>query len=45
MQMNDMLIISTDDHLCEPPNLFDNQLSGELLASAPKNKTDANGNN
>ncbi len=45
MHMNDMLIISTDDHVCEPPNLFDNQLSGELLASAPKNKTDANGNN
>ena len=45
MEMNDMLIISTDDHVCEPPNLFDNQLSGELLASAPKNKTDANGNN
>lgn len=45
MHMNDMVIISTDDHICEPPNLFDNQLSGEFLASAPKNKTDANGNN
>jgi predicted TIM-barrel fold metal-dependent hydrolase len=45
MQMNDMVIISTDDHVCEPPELFNNQLSGELLASAPKNKTDKNGNN
>lgn len=45
MQMNDMVIISTDDHICEPPDLFNNQLSGELLASAPKNKTDKNGNN
>jgi predicted TIM-barrel fold metal-dependent hydrolase len=45
MQMNDMVLISADDHICEPPNMFDNQLSGELLASAPKNKTDRNGNN
>lgn len=45
MQMNDMVIISVDDHICEPPNLFDNQLSGELLASAPKLKTDKNGKN
>ncbi len=45
MQMNDMVLISTDDHICEPPNMFDNQLSGKLLASAPKNLTDKNGNN
>src|SRR5439155_12421493 len=44
MKMNDMLIISTDDHICEPPNLFDNQVSGDLLASAPKFKVDKNGN-
>jgi predicted TIM-barrel fold metal-dependent hydrolase len=45
MQMNDMVVISTDDHICEPPNMFDNQLSGELLASAPKFKTDPRGKN
>lgn len=45
MKMNDMVVISTDDHICEPPNLFDNQLSGELLASAPKLRTDARGKN
>ncbi|MCB2073580.1 MAG: amidohydrolase [Novosphingobium sp.] len=45
MEMNDMVIVSVDDHICEPPNMFDNQLSGELLASAPKNLTDKNGNN
>jgi hypothetical protein len=28
MQMNDMVLISADDHICEPPNMFDNQLSG-----------------
>ncbi|HMK86295.1 MAG TPA: amidohydrolase family protein [Steroidobacteraceae bacterium] len=45
MEMNNMVIVSADDHICEPPNMFDNQLSGELLASAPKNLTDRNGNN
>jgi predicted TIM-barrel fold metal-dependent hydrolase len=45
MQMNDMVIVSVDDHICEPPNLFDNQLSGELLAKAPKLKVDKNGDN
>jgi hypothetical protein len=45
MEMNDMVLISVDDHVCEPPNIFDNQLSGDLLASAPKNLTDQNGNN
>jgi len=45
MDMNDMVIISVDDHICEPPTMFDNQLSGELLAAAPKLMTDANGKN
>ncbi|MCB2060830.1 MAG: amidohydrolase family protein [Novosphingobium sp.] len=45
MEMNDMVIVSVDDHICEPPNLFDNQLSGELLATAPKFLSDRNGKN
>ncbi|MBW8784666.1 MAG: amidohydrolase family protein [Novosphingobium sp.] len=45
MQMNDMVIVSVDDHICEPPTMFDNQLSGELLAQAPKLKTDKHGKN
>jgi len=45
MNMNDMVIISVDDHICEPPTMFDNQVSGELLEEAPKLKTDANGKN
>ena len=45
MKMADMVVISTDDHICEPPTLFDNQLSGELLASAPKFKSDKQGKN
>ncbi|MDE2301161.1 MAG: amidohydrolase [Sphingomonadales bacterium] len=45
MKMDDMVVISTDDHICEPPTLFDNQLSGHLLATAPKLKTDREGKN
>jgi len=36
MNMNDMILISTDDHLIEPPDLYDNHLSGDDLATAPK---------
>jgi len=45
MQMNEMLIISVDDHITEPGTVFDNQLSGEAYASAPKFKTRPNGVN
>jgi predicted TIM-barrel fold metal-dependent hydrolase len=40
-----MLIISVDDHICEPPEMFDRHLSGDLLATAPKFLTDKNGKN
>jgi hypothetical protein len=43
MQMNDMVIISVDDHISEPPDMFDKHLSGAELASAPKMKQDRNG--
>ncbi|HEX7873542.1 MAG TPA: amidohydrolase family protein [Sphingobium sp.] len=43
MEMNDMVIISVDDHISEPPDLFKNHLSGELLASAPRLVQDING--
>jgi predicted TIM-barrel fold metal-dependent hydrolase len=45
VRMNDLVIISSDDHICEPPTMFDNQLSGELLATAPKLLTDRHGKN
>ena len=45
MKMNDMVLVSVDDHICEPGDLFDNQLSGKDLASAPKLMTDRNGKN
>jgi predicted TIM-barrel fold metal-dependent hydrolase len=43
--MNDMILVSVDDHICEPPDLFKNHLSGEALATAPKFCTRADGNN
>ncbi|HEX7858008.1 MAG TPA: amidohydrolase family protein [Sphingobium sp.] len=43
MEMNDMVIVSVDDHISEPPDLFKNHLSGDLLASAPKLVQDVNG--
>jgi len=45
MKMDDMVMISVDDHICEPPTLFDNHLSGEALATAPKFRTDRSGKN
>jgi predicted TIM-barrel fold metal-dependent hydrolase len=38
MQMNDMVIVSVDDHVSEPADMFDRHLSGEALATAPKLK-------
>jgi predicted TIM-barrel fold metal-dependent hydrolase len=43
MNMNEMVIISVDDHISEPPDLFKNHLSGADLESAPKMLSDKNG--
>lgn len=43
MKMNDMVIISVDDHVCEPPDMFKNQLSGKDLEGAPVVKTSDTG--
>ena len=45
MKMDDMVIISVDDHITEPGNMYDRHLSGEALATAPKLLTLANGTN
>jgi predicted TIM-barrel fold metal-dependent hydrolase len=45
MQMNDMVIISVDDHITEPGTVFDNQLSGEAYATAPKLHVGRDGRN
>ena len=36
MNMKDMVIVSVDDHVSEPPDMFDRHLSGAALESAPK---------
>ena len=36
MKMQDMILVSVDDHLVEPADMFKNQLSGTLLESAPR---------
>jgi predicted TIM-barrel fold metal-dependent hydrolase len=45
MQMNDMVLISVDDHISEPPDLFKKHLSGDDLASAPQLMTAPSGTN
>ena len=36
MKLNDMILISVDDHVVEPPDLFENHMSRGQLAWAPK---------
>src|ERR1700712_4404714 len=45
MKMNDMVMISVDDHLTEPAEMFQNQLSGDALKTAPTLHTRPDGTN
>lgn len=45
MKMEDMVLISVDDHITEPAEVFDNQLSGDALATAPRLLTRESGAN
>jgi len=45
MEMNDMVIISVDDHITEPGDMFDRHLKGADYESAPKLRTTAKGTN
>ena len=45
MNMNDLVIISVDDHVSEPPEMYDQHLSGAALESAPKLRTTDTGTN
>ena len=36
MELNDMILVSVDDHVVEPPDIFKNHLTSEQLAKAPK---------
>lgn len=37
MQLEDMIMVSVDDHVVEPPDMFENHLTAEYKAKAPKN--------
>ena len=39
MKMNDMVMISVDDHISEPPDMFKKHLKGDALATAPTSPT------
>lgn len=43
MKMQDMVLISVDDHISEPPDMFKKHLKGDDLASAPQFHTTAKG--
>ena len=36
MEMNDMILVSVDDHVVEPPDLFDGHLPAKYADDAPK---------
>lgn len=45
MRMEDMVLVSVDDHITEPGDIYDRQLSGEALATAPKLLVKSDGTN
>ncbi|KHK90141.1 amidohydrolase family protein [Novosphingobium malaysiense] len=45
MKMEDMVLISVDDHITEPADIYDRQLSGKALATAPKLRAKQDGTN
>jgi len=44
MQMNDMILVSVDDHVCEPPDLFERHVPEKWRTRAPRllQKNDGN---
>src|ERR1700679_2674483 len=45
MQVEDLIIVSVDDHIIEPPSMFEKHVPRELIQKAPTWKTDDNGSN
>ena len=45
MQMNDMILVSVDDHVCEPPDMWDNHVPAKWKDRAPKLITKDDGSN
>src|SRR4030095_3942437 len=36
MQMNDMILVSVDDHVCEPPDMWDRHVPAKWKERAPR---------
>ena len=36
MQMNDMILVSVDDHVCEPPDMWERHLDAKWKDRAPR---------
>ena len=43
MNMDDMILISVDDHVVEPPDVFDNHLAAKYKDRAPSSVSKKNG--
>ena len=44
MDINDLILVSVDDHVVEPPNMFDNHVPAKWKDQAPKSVKSAAGN-
>ena len=40
MQPEDMILVSVDDHLVEPPNLFEGRVARKYADAAPNSMSD-----
>ena len=36
MELNDMILVSVDDHICEPPDMFEKHISPKYKGREPK---------
>ena len=45
MEMNDLILVSVDDHVCEPPDMWDGHLSGQWKQRAPRFLKKGDGSN
>jgi hypothetical protein len=45
MNINDLILVSVDDHVVEPPNVFDDRLPAKYVEFAPKFVTNPDGTN
>jgi predicted TIM-barrel fold metal-dependent hydrolase len=43
LDLNDMILVSIDDHVIEPPNMFDGHVPERWKAAAPRVERDVNG--